>query len=81
MALVLLDEPLMRRRLALPHTYATCNVPAQSHAITGHMVRAGTVTLGGSLATSPIPDWNVQLTAANGTYDLIAKTSDGVAVQ
>jgi hypothetical protein len=69
------------RTLDNPHTFATCDVPAQSHAITGHMVQAGTVTLGSSFASSSTADWNVKLSAASGTYDLIAKTNDGAAVQ
>lgn len=69
------------RTLDDPHEYAACDVPANGHAITGHMVQAGTVILGNSSATSSTGNWDFKLSAANGTYDLIATTSDGIAVR
>jgi hypothetical protein len=64
-----------------PHTYATCELPAERHAITGQMTQPGAVVMGGSLASSATANWNVHLAVANGSYDLIATTSDGLLVQ
>jgi len=69
------------RTLDDPHAYAACDVPPDEHAITGHMVQAGAVTLGDSSDSSSTDDWDFTLFAVNGTYDLIATTSGGIVVQ
>jgi hypothetical protein len=55
--------------------------PQSEHAITGHMVQAGYVHLGSSSDTSEDANWDFQLSAADGTYDLIAVTTDRIAVR
>ena len=69
------------RTLDDPHAYAACDVPPTEHAITGHMVQAGRVTLGDSFDTSSTDGWDFTLSAVNGSYDLIATTSNGIVVQ
>ena len=69
------------RTLDDPHAYATCRAPAERHAITGHMTQAGAVVMGDSLASSAAVGWDFRLSVANGIYDLIATTSDGLLVQ
>jgi hypothetical protein len=65
--------------LALP-----CDLPAMTpsgYAVTGHMVQAGFVQLGSSSDTSEDADWDFQLSAANGSYDLIATTTERIVVR
>jgi hypothetical protein len=70
------------RTLDDPHDLAApCDVPATAHAITGHMVQAGAVQLGSSAKSSDVADWDFALAAPTGSYDLIATTSDGIAVR
>lgn len=62
----------------------SCDVPAMApseHAITGHMVQAGHVQLGSSSDSSAKADWDFQLSAANGSYDLIATTAERIVVR
>ena len=54
-----------------------CDPAAPStHAITGHMVQAGLVQLGGERDSSTTADWDFELAAPSGTYDLMARTDD-----
>jgi len=69
------------RTLADPHAFTECDVPVTGHAVTGHMVQAGTVVMGDQLASSATANWNFKLSVASGTYDLIATTIDGLAIK
>jgi hypothetical protein len=51
------------------------------HAVTGHMVQAGSVYLAESIDTRDYADWDFQLVAPNGTYDLVAVTDDRIAIR
>jgi hypothetical protein len=55
--------------------------PAIEHMITGHMVQAGLVQLGSSSAASDVADWDFQLSAPSGSYDLIAASAERLVVR
>ncbi|HWO23031.1 MAG TPA: hypothetical protein VNO30_30025 [Kofleriaceae bacterium] len=59
-----------------------CEPAAPStHAITGHMMQAGRVQLGGASKTSQTADWDFALDVPSGTYDLMASTADRIALR
>lgn len=59
-----------------------CAAPAPSpHAVTGHMVQAGRVQLGGASDTSDTADWDFDLDVPSGTYDLMAKAADRIVLR
>jgi hypothetical protein len=67
------DDP---RGLASP-----CRALPSEHAITGHMAQAGHLWLGDSADSSDASDWDFHLSAADGTYDLLATTDDRIALR
>lgn len=59
-----------------------CDAAAPStHAITGHMVQAGRVQIGGASDTSETADWDFALDVPNGTYALMAKAADKIVLR
>lgn len=50
-------------------------------AVTGTMVQAGTVSLGGATASSTAPNWTFTLDAAQGAGELIAVSGDRVLIR
>jgi len=59
-----------------------CDFAAPStHAVTGHMVQAGVVQLGGERDTSTTAGWDFELGVRSGTYDLMAKTDARIALR
>jgi len=75
------DTWQLGRTLDDSHDNAVCNVATGAHAITGRMTQPGAVVLGAALRNSVTPGWSFALSAANGTYDLIASTCAGFVVQ
>jgi hypothetical protein len=62
----------------------SCDLPVMAmkrSTVTGHMVQAGFVQLGSSSDSSDVADWDFQLSAADGLYDLVATTADRIRVQ
>jgi hypothetical protein len=55
--------------------------PDSGYAITGHMVQAGAVQLGDMADTSTTPSWMFSLSADAGTYDLLATTTNAIAIR
>jgi len=55
--------------------------PPIEHVITGHMVQAGLVQLGSSSDASDVADWDFQLSAPSGSYDLIAASAERLVVR
>jgi hypothetical protein len=55
--------------------------PPIEHVITGHMVQAGLVQLGSSSDASEVADWDFQLSAPSGSYDLIAASAERLVVR
>jgi hypothetical protein len=49
--------------------------------VSGHMIQAGTVALRNSSFQSDSPDWDFTLSPGNGTFDLVASSSDRIAVR
>lgn len=66
------------REVALP-----CTFPADppGRALTGHMVQAGRVQIAGATRTSTVADWDFSLSVPDGTFDLLARTTDRIAVR
>jgi hypothetical protein len=66
------------REVALP-----CTFPADPprRALTGHMVQAGRVQAAGAIGTSTAADWDFSLSVPDGTHDLLARSTDRIAVR
>jgi hypothetical protein len=59
-----------------------CDAAAPStHKITGHMKEAGRVQIAGASDASEIADWDFELDVPSGTYDLMAKAADRIALR
>ena len=57
------------------------STPPTTHAITGHMMQAGRVQLGGGSDTSTAADWDFSIDVRNGTHDLMARTDDRIVLR
>jgi hypothetical protein len=57
------------------------STPPTTHAITGHMMQAGRVQLGGESDASTTADWDFSIDVSNGTYDLMARTDDRIVLR
>lgn len=55
-----------------PDLVAPCDAPPARHEVTGHMMQAGIVSLGGVSDHSDTDDWDFHLSVPEGSYDLIA---------
>lgn len=64
-----------------PRALSFCRADVPRYVVTGHMVQAGFVQLGDFGTQSSSTNWNYNLTAPIGTFDLIATSADRVAVR
>jgi hypothetical protein len=58
-----------------------CPKSTGSHRVSGHMAQAGWMAFGQHLEGAVDPNWEFQFLVDNGTYDLLALTSDRIAAQ
>jgi hypothetical protein len=58
-----------------------CAIAPVRHLVTGHMAQPGFLRLGDANAQSTTADWDFQLWVPNGSYDLIATTTDQIAIR
>jgi len=60
---------------------ASCAPASTSGTASGHMVQAGQVALGYSASFSSTPNWDFNLDSGTGTFDLVATSTDHIAVR
>lgn len=72
---------LLARGIADPKNAIGCTAIPAYHMVTGHMAQAGDVQLGDWGAHSSTASWDFHVQVPNGSYDLIATTTDGISVR